>query len=241
MSETNTGTSFPANWLIAQDYNPNDHLMNLKGKDYLNVQNRLLWFIRDQRALIAAGLATTSYVVRSELVEQDREAGWAHFKTYVRDVLGNEATMYGSESMKDFPDYAEKASTKSLGRALLGLGYGAGSAPELDEGERLVDSPTSRPVARPRPEPSVREAARAAGQPAPRPVTPAAPARPAAQTTAPAASAGEPAATEQQLSSIRKLCAALGRPEPDAGLTFAQARQTIVQLSGEYQRARKAS
>jgi hypothetical protein len=240
MSETMPGKSFPANWLIAQDYNPNDHLMNLKGKDYLNVQNRLLWFIRDQRALIAAGLATMSYVVRSELVEQDREAGWAHFKTYVRDVLGNEATMYGSESARDFPDYAEKASTKSLGRALLALGYGAGSAPELDEGERVVDSPVSRPVMRPRPESGLRDAV-AASQSAPRPVAPAATTREAAQVAAPGTPASEPSATEQQLSSIRKLCAALGKPEPDAVLTFTQAKQTIVQLSGEYQRARKAS
>ena len=34
---------------------------------------------------------------------------------------------------------------------------------------------------------------------------------------------------------------ALGKPEPDTTLTFAQARQAIAQLSGEYQRARKAS
>src|SRR5690349_6813992 len=135
---------FPLNWRIGQDFDPNDHLMQLKGRDYLNVQSRLLWFIRDQRALIVAGLATMPYIVRSELVEQDREAGWAHFKTYVRDVLGNETTMYGSESAKDFGDYAEKASTKSLGRALLALGYGTGFAPEMDEGERVVDSPVER-------------------------------------------------------------------------------------------------
>jgi hypothetical protein len=71
------------------------------------VQSRLLWFIRDQRALIASGLATMAYVVRSELVEMDRTDNWAHYKTYVRDVLGNEATMYGAESAKDFADYAE--------------------------------------------------------------------------------------------------------------------------------------
>jgi hypothetical protein len=48
-------------------------------------------------------------------------------------------------------------------------------------------------------------------------------------------------ATEQQLVSIRKLSVALGKPEPESTLTFAQARQAIAQLSGEYQRARKAS
>src|SRR5690242_3796711 len=142
---THTQPQYPGNWRIAADYDPNQHLMNLKGRDYLNVQNRLLWFIRDQRDFIVRGLATTSYVVRTELVEQDREAGYAHFKTYVRDVLGNEATMYGSESAKDFADYAEKASTKSLGRALWALGYGTGMAPEMDESDdRPVDSPVEQ-------------------------------------------------------------------------------------------------
>jgi hypothetical protein len=141
MSET---PPFPANWQIAADYDPNNHLMQLKGRDYLNVQNRLLWFIKDQRAFIAAGLATCPYVIETKLIDSDREAGYAQFSTYVRDVLGNESTMYGSETAKDFGDYAEKASTKSLGRALLNLGYGTAFAPEMDEGERVVDAPQER-------------------------------------------------------------------------------------------------
>ncbi len=46
--------AFPPNWRLAPDYDPNDHLMNLKGKEYLNVQHRLLWFMRDQRDMIAS-------------------------------------------------------------------------------------------------------------------------------------------------------------------------------------------
>lgn len=219
---------FPGNWRIAADFDPNAHLMSLKGRDYMNVQNRLLWFIRDQRDFISRGLATTSYVIRTELVEQDRESGFAHFKTYVRDVLGNEATMYGSESARDFADYAEKASTKSLGRALLALGYGTAFAPEMDEGERVVDAPVER-----------RGATSRTGRSAV-----AASVAPAASVSAPArnvANGEEPAATEQQLVSIRKLCTALGKPEPDASLTYAEARQVISQLSTEYQRSRRAS
>ena len=136
--------TFPDNWRISQDFDPLDHMMKLSGRDYLNVQNRLLWFVRDQRDFIMRGLATTSYVIRSELIEHDLQAGYAQFRTYVRDVLGNEATMYGSETAKDFKDYAEKASTKSLGRALAMLGYGTQYAPEMDEGERVVDSPLER-------------------------------------------------------------------------------------------------
>jgi hypothetical protein len=225
--------SFPPNWLLASDYDPNEHLMSLKGKDYLNVQHRLLWFMRDQRDMIASGLATTSYVIRTELVELDREAGWAHFRTTVRDVLGNESVMYGSESKGDFPDYIEKASTKSLGRALLALGYGAAFAPEMDEGDRIVDSPAdrranpahTRPDSAPmrRPAPSVRET------PAP---------QPAAQAGA-AASVQPP--TEQQLVSIGKLYEALHRPQTVQPATYAEARQLLTDLSAEYQRMRRAS
>lgn len=138
------GTIYPKTWMIQPDWDPNEHLMDLKGRAYLNVQNRLLWFIKEQREFIAAGLGQVPYRIQTDLVEMDRQAGFAHFKTYVRDVLGNESTAYGSEAVKDFPDYAEKAGTKSLGRALLGLGYGTANAQEMDEGERVVDSPVER-------------------------------------------------------------------------------------------------
>ncbi|MDE3230001.1 MAG: hypothetical protein KGO05_08955 [Chloroflexota bacterium] len=227
---------FPSNWLIAPDFDPKDHLMNLKGRDYLNVQSRLLWFIRDQRALIAAGLARGPYTVSTELVELDREAGWAHFKTVARDVLGNESVMYGSESQKDFADYIEKASTKSLGRALLGLGYGTAFAPEMDEGERVVDAPVDRRAA------GAKRAAPSAASTAPRRQSVIREA-PIAEPVAEAASAAsaEPPATEQQLVSIRKLSEALRQPTPDGALSYAQARQLITQLSAEYQKMRRAS
>ena len=50
-------------------------------------------------------------------------------------------------------------------------------------------------------------------------------------------------ATEQQLTSIRKLCQSLGRPEPEnqEALTYATARELIQQLSLEYRQSRKAS
>lgn len=229
--------SFPSNWMIAPDFDPNAHLMNLKGRDYLNVQSRLLWFIRDQRALIAAGLAREPYVVRTELVELDREAGWAHFKTVVRDVLGNESVMYGSESVKDFTDYIEKASTKSLGRALLALGYGTAFAPEMDEGERVVDAPVER-----RPAAARRGAATTAASAAPRrqSIIRETPVQEPVAEAAVGASV-EPPATEQQMVSIRKLCEALHRPVPEGALSYAQARQLITQLSADYQRMRRAS
>jgi hypothetical protein len=55
------------------------------------------------------------------------------------------------------------------------------------------------------------------------------------------AQADAPMATEKQLVSIGKLCEALGKPRPEAELTYAQAREMLSQLSGEFQRARRAS
>jgi hypothetical protein len=217
---------YPANWQIGQDFDPNDHLINLNGRDYLNVQNRLLWFVRDQRALIVAGLATAPYVVQTAIVEHDRESGYAHFRTYVRDVLGNEVTMYGSETARDFADYAEKASTKSLGRALLALGYGTAFAPEIDEGERVVDSPVERrsqPPQRPAPAATPRQA----------------PARTEASTSAATGDGDTAKPIDSQIAASRRMCRGLGREEP-AVRTFAEARQIIAQLNTECQQQRRA-
>lgn len=100
---------------------------------------------------------------------------------------------------------------------------------QRSESAVAADTSTARATtaARPRPE-------AATSAPANRPT-----ATPAAAPAS--ASDNEPPATEQQLASIRKLCAALGKPEPETDISYAQAKQIILQLSGEYQRARKAS
>jgi hypothetical protein len=133
-----------------------------------------------------------------------------------------------------------KASTKSLGRALLALGYGTAFASEMDEGARVVDSPVVRREAMQRDrQPSVVRESPA--MPAARPMPGAANGHEAGAPR-PTASAGEePPATEKQEASIRKLCEALGKPEPEGPLTYARARELLTQLSGEYQRVRRAS
>jgi len=49
-------------------------------------------------------------------------------------------------------------------------------------------------------------------------------------------------ATEQQITSLRKLCQHLGRPEPENmdRLTYANAKELIVQLSHEYNEQRQS-
>src|SRR6185437_15211586 len=99
-------------------------------------------------------------------------------------------------------------------------------APEMDEADRVVDAP----VERKRPAPSRAPMPTRASMP-----PPAAEAPKPLPTTSTANGAQEQPATEQQLISIRKLCAALGKPEPESGLDYQQARTLITQLSGEYQ------
>ncbi|HEU5370329.1 MAG TPA: hypothetical protein VFU69_17785, partial [Ktedonobacterales bacterium] len=134
----------------------------------------------------------------------------------------------------------EKAATKALGRALAGLSFGTQFAPELDEKQRVVDSPVERPArnssgaGRAGAGETGRAPAKMAQQPAP--------AAAEAVASEPAETDGEPPANEQQLLSIRKLCAALGREEPAPGLlTFTGAGALIRQLSREYNNARRAS
>jgi hypothetical protein len=235
-----TPVEFPESYAVEFDPTAAKATMQLKGRDYMNVQNRMLWFIRDQRDFIRLRLATTSYCIQTELVELDRERGFAHFKTYIRDVLGNEATMYGSETAKDFGDYAEKASTKSVGRALLALGYGTAFAQDMDEGERVVDSPVERKAA-PR---KVAETPRSSA-PEPLPSYQQHPPTPLDTGDEPR---GEPGggyphrsvATDQQLHAIMRLCDSLGKSVPDEPMTVEYARSLISQLSAEYQQARRA-
>ena len=114
-------------------FNPNEHMMKLKGKDYLQVMWRLVWF-REDKPLWSIDTAI-----------QEADADHAVFKAVICDEAGAvKSTGHGSESKRDFGDYLEKAETKAVGRALAMLGYGTQFSPELDEGERIVDSPVSR-------------------------------------------------------------------------------------------------
>lgn len=114
-------------------FNPTEHLIDLKGKQYLQVMWRLVWF-RDEKPL-------WSIDTKLEQLSDNH----AVFSAKIYDENGvQKAAGYGSEGIKDFRDYIEKAETKAVGRALAMLGYGTQFAPEMDEGERIVDSPVQK-------------------------------------------------------------------------------------------------
>ena len=120
------------------NFNPNEHIIkiNAKGgmKDYLTVQWRLVWF----REQFPHG------VISTEMLHLDSERGLAVFKASIDDGEGGHSEGHGSETSRDFGDFLEKAETKAIGRALAALGFGTQFAPELEEGERIVDSPVER-------------------------------------------------------------------------------------------------
>lgn len=111
-------------------FNPNQHLIDIKGKKYLQVAHRLVWFREEH----------PDWCIETELVE--RGDGWAIFKAYIKDNEGRLlATGTKVETKSGFPDFLEKAETGAIGRALAIAGYGTQFAPEFDEGERLADAP----------------------------------------------------------------------------------------------------
>lgn len=111
-------------------FNPNDHLIDIKGKKYLQVAHRLVWFREEH----------PDWCIETELVE--RGDGWALFKAYIKDNEGKVlATGTKVETKQGFPDFLEKAETGAIGRALAIAGYGTQFAPEFDEQDRLADSP----------------------------------------------------------------------------------------------------
>src|SRR6266571_4348091 len=237
-------------------FNPKDHLITIKNRqgaaEYLPVQWRLVWF----RLLCPEGTIETELVHldleketeeetfvwnaekrRSEKVVKTAK-GFAIFRATVKDGKGGIATGTGSEGAASFGDFIEKAETKSVGRALAALGYGTQfTGDEFNEAHRIVDSPVARNVP-----PSGGNKRK-----------PTISARPTVAErndndyrVTPAENDPNALATEQQLTSIRKLCERLGKPEPEnaASMSYIHAKELITQLSQEYnehRQSRKAS
>lgn len=127
-------------------FNPKEHLMDLKGKEYLQVMWRLVWF-RDEKP---------NWCIDTQL--EQLTDNHAVFSAKIYDENGAlKSAGYGSEGIKDFKDFIEKAETKAVGRALAMLGYGTQFAPELDEENRIVDSPVEpKPIGKGIPSKSVK-------------------------------------------------------------------------------------
>jgi hypothetical protein len=223
-------------------FNPNEHLVQLKSRqgsqDYLPVQWRLVWFrehcpqgtidTEEVDVDLDREVEIETYVWSNEKRRSEKVArkarGYARFRAVVTDGKGGRATGTKSENAANFQDYIEKAETGAIGRALAALGYGTQFAPELNEEHRIVDSPVERGNGQ-----HVGTGATSTHETAPSHETP------------PAQDVSNAAVTEQQISSIRKLCQHLGKNEPEnvASISYLSAKKIIQQLTAEYKEQRQ--
>jgi hypothetical protein len=115
-------------------------LLTLKGKEYLQVAHRLVWFREEN----PKGIIKTQMIAMSG----EGDAEYAVFKSevYVDSERGPLmiASAHKKETRGGFDDFIEKAETGSIGRALALAGYGTQfTGDELDEKDRLADSPVT--------------------------------------------------------------------------------------------------
>lgn len=108
-------------------------LMNIKGKAYLQVAQRLVWFREEH----------PNWAIHT-LIRKIADKG-VIMKAIIKDEHGNVIAMaHKKETESGFGDYIEKAETGAIGRALGMCGYGSQYEPEFDEGDRLADAPANK-------------------------------------------------------------------------------------------------
>lgn len=114
-------------------YDPKKHLIRVQGnREYLPVAQRLVWFRE----------AHPDWGIETKMELLDLDAGLAVFSAVITNEEGRMmAKATRMETARGFADYLEKAETGAVGRALAMCGFGTQFAPELEEGERIVDAP----------------------------------------------------------------------------------------------------
>ena len=110
-------------------------LLNLKGKDYMLIAHRMVWFREvhpmGKMKTEVIQLTDTMAIMKATISILNANGDYVEVSTAVK-----------REDAKHFPDFLEKSETGSLGRALSLAGFGTSfSLPELDEGDRLADAP----------------------------------------------------------------------------------------------------
>lgn len=111
-------------------FDPKSKITNLRGKDYLEVKWRLVWFREERKdgAILTEVTSTNPLMVKATIMDGSK-------------VI---ATGYGTAQVKANAVWngreVEKAETAAIGRALAHAGYGTQFTDE-DEGDNLADSP----------------------------------------------------------------------------------------------------
>jgi hypothetical protein len=114
-------------------FDPKSKVTSLRGKEYLEVKWRLVWF-RDERkdgAILTEVVSTSPLLIKATIMDGNK-------------IL---ATGYGTAQVKANAVWngreVEKAETAAIGRALAHAGYGTQFTDE-DEGDHLADAPVEK-------------------------------------------------------------------------------------------------
>jgi len=111
-------------------------LLNLKGKNYLQVAHRLVWF----RERYPSG------IIKTQMLSHQDETAVFRAEVYITDTTTGQpmlvATGHKTENKNSFADYMEKSETGAIGRALALAGIGTQFCEvDLEENDRLADAP----------------------------------------------------------------------------------------------------
>lgn len=123
-------------------FNPQEHMTNLKGKDYLEVKWRLVWFREDH----PNGAITTEVLGYEPLLVK----AYVHTESGALLSTGHASATAKAGAVWSGRDI-EKAETAAIGRALGHAGYGTQFEPD-SEGDYLADSPVERTPRNPAPQ-----------------------------------------------------------------------------------------
>lgn len=120
-------------------FNPKQHMTDLRGRDYLEVKWRIVWFREEHPTgrIAPEIISTDPLIVRATISNGDGIVlATGHGSA---DAGGRKVVWTGRE--------VEKAETAAIGRALAHAGYGTQFTGE-DEGEHIADSPVEKPASK---------------------------------------------------------------------------------------------
>lgn len=115
-------------------FDPKQYMIQLKGRDYLPVMWRLVWFreMHPMGGISTEVIGVEPLLVRATIVNENGVI----LSTAHASVISNEKAVWSGRDI-------EKAETAAIGRALAHAGFGS-QFEAYDEGDYLADSPIER-------------------------------------------------------------------------------------------------